>query len=74
MNAEDCPVHMDLIDAPDNGIYYPWTCECRETGMCPECGERLNAGTCMTVSHDRGADTSDVEYCSDLECGWWDYI
>ena len=30
MNAEDCPVHRPLIDrAEANGIYYPWTCECK---------------------------------------------
>lgn len=31
MNAEDCPVHRDLIDrAGKAGIYYPWTCECKQ--------------------------------------------
>jgi hypothetical protein len=29
MNAEDCPVHRDLIDrAEARGIFYPWICEC----------------------------------------------
>lgn len=31
MNAEECPRHRALIDAPVGGIYYPWICPCEET-------------------------------------------
>jgi hypothetical protein len=54
MNAEDCPVHRDLIDrAGAAGIYYPWTCECEpETDIprCSSCGELNTVLACAKGS------------------------